>query len=84
MTGTHQNDCFLVNNSCRNFIMFDRKVVKIQVKSCHNALLWYNKHVGDKFDVVFFDPDESVFWVRERDEFMARNWIACKDAEVLQ
>lgn len=64
--------------------MFDRKVIKIQVKNCHNSILWYNKHVGEKFDVVWFDPDECVFWVRERDMYQAKNWIACKDAEILQ
>jgi hypothetical protein len=33
---------------------------------------------------VWFDPDEAVFWVRERDQYSARNWIACRDAEVIQ
>jgi hypothetical protein len=65
--------------------MFDRKVIKIQVKNCHDSLLWYKGHIGDTFDVVWFDPDEGVFWVREKDGvYNARNWIACKDAEVLQ
>jgi hypothetical protein len=64
--------------------MSDRKVIKIKVKGCFDSLLWYNQYIGEQFDVVWFDPDEAVFWVRERDPFMARNWIACKDAEVLQ
>ena len=64
--------------------MFDRKVIKIQVKHCSDSLLWYSQHVGEQFDVVWFDPDEAVFWVREKDElYKARNWIACKDAEVI-
>lgn len=60
------------------------KVLKIEVKKCHNTLLWYSKHVGDSFDVLWFDIEEGVFWVREKDDtYKARNWIACKDAEVI-
>jgi hypothetical protein len=78
------DDRLIVNCSCGGLIMSDRKVIKIQVKGCSDGLFWYSQHVGEQFDVVWFDPDEAVFWVRERDQFHARNWIACRDAEVVQ
>ncbi len=78
------DDRLIVNCSCGGLIMSDRKVIKIQVKGCSDGLFWYSQHVGEQFDVVWFDPDEAVFWVRERDQFHARNWIACRDAEVIQ
>ena len=78
------DDCLIVNCSCGGLIMSDRKVIKIQVKGCSDGLFWYSQHIGEQFDVVWFDPDEAVFWVRERDQFHARNWIACRDAEVIQ
>jgi hypothetical protein len=78
------DDRLIVNCSCGGLIMSDRKVIKIQVKGCSDGLFWYSQHIGEQFDVVWFDPDEAVFWVRERDQYSARNWIACKDVEVLQ
>lgn len=78
------DDRLIVNCSCGGLIMSDRKVIKIQVKGCSDGLFWYSQHIGEQFDVVWFDPDEAVFWVRERDQFHARNWIACRDAEVIQ
>ena len=78
------DDCLIFNHFGGDFVMFSRKVIKIEVKSCHDVLLWYHEHIGEQFDVVWFDPDEAVFWVRERDLYQAKNWIACKDAEVIQ
>lgn len=78
------DDRLIVNCSCGGLIMSDRKVIKIQVKGCSDGLFWYSQHIGEQFDVVWFDPDEAVFWVRERDQYSARNWIACMDAEVIQ
>lgn len=78
------DDRLIVNRSCGGLIMSDRKVIKIQVKGCSDGLFWYSQHIGEQFDVVWFDPDEAVFWVRERDQYSARNWIACRDAEVIQ
>jgi hypothetical protein len=78
------DDRLIVNCSCGGLIMSDRKVIKIQVKGCSDGLFWYSQHIGEQFDVVWFDPDEAVFWVRERDQYSARNWIACRDAEVIQ
>lgn len=78
------DDCLIVYYSCGGLIMSDRKVIKIQVKGCSDGLFWYSQHIGEQFDVVWFDPDEAVFWVRERDQYSARNWIACRDAEVIQ
>jgi hypothetical protein len=78
------DDRLIVNCSCGGLIMSDRKVIKIQVKGCSDGLFWYSQHIGEQFDVVWFDPDEAVFWVRERDQYSARNWIACSDAEVIQ
>jgi hypothetical protein len=60
------------------------KVMKIEVRRCHDALLWYSKHLNEKFDVIWFDPEEHVFWVREKDDYKAKNWVACKDAEVIE
>lgn len=79
------DDCLVFNRFDCGLIMSDRKVNKILVKNCFNPVLWYKQHVGEQFDVVWFDPEEAVFWVQEKDElFKARNWIACKDAEVIQ
>lgn len=60
-----------------------RSVMKIRVIKCINPSLWYNKHIGEEFEVRFVD--DKSYWTRERDGlFNALNWIYKHDATVTE
>ena len=57
--------------------------MKIKILKCTNASLWYNKHIGEEFEVRFVD--DKSYWTRERDGvFNALNWIYKHDATVTE
>jgi hypothetical protein len=57
--------------------------MKIKILKCSNAMLWYNKHVGEEFEVRFVD--DKAYWTRERDGiFNALNWVYKEDATITE
>lgn len=55
--------------------------MKIKVLKCYDSMLWYNKHVGETFEVL--REEESVYWTRERNSWNCLNWIRKLDCEVV-
>lgn len=55
--------------------------MKIQIKSCSDALFWYNKRIGEVFEVYRIDAE---YWVRTRDYYNTTNFVLFKDAEVIK
>ena len=55
--------------------------MKIQIKSCSDALFWYNKRIGEVFE-IYRIVDE--YWVRTGDYYNTTNFVLFKDADVLQ
>ena len=55
--------------------------MKIKVLKCSNQLFWYNKHIGEVFDVV--KVQDLKFWCREKDHWGCLNFIEDKDATIL-
>ena len=56
--------------------------MKIQVTNCTDNLYWYYKYIGRIFEVQHIDYD-GTYWVREPNEFQAKNFILWKDAVVV-
>jgi hypothetical protein len=57
--------------------------MKVKVIKCSNAILWYNKHIGEEFDVEFIE--DKAYWVREKDPvFNSLNWIYADDSTVTE
>lgn len=57
--------------------------MKVKVIKCSNAILWYNKHIGEEFDVEFIE--DKSYWVREKDPvFNSLNWIYADDSTVTE
>lgn len=55
--------------------------MKVKIINCKDELLWYNKHIGETFDVV--KVSSWAYWCRERNEYKASNFIHKSDAEVV-
>jgi hypothetical protein len=56
--------------------------MKIKVTSCPNDLLWYDKYIGQVFEVLREEP--TAFWTLEPNEkYRLLNWINKTDCEVI-
>jgi hypothetical protein len=55
--------------------------MQIKIKSCPNAMLWYNQHIGEEFHVL--REEDKAYWVREREHPYCLNWVYKTDTEVL-
>lgn len=80
--------------------MLVNPIPKIRIKSCSDALLWYNKRIGDSFEIYEFEMPYTVdfqsaslqnildkanmLWVRTGDELNSLNIVHPKDAEIIQ
>lgn len=53
----------------------------IKVLDCNDPMLWYNKRIGEIFEVC--RQDEEVYWTREGGRWNCLNWIDKKDCEVI-
>lgn len=53
--------------------------MKVKIKKCSDSLYWYNKHIGEEFDVHRFG--ERFVWVREPNEYQCLNFIEVCDLE---
>ena len=59
------------------------KLQKIQIKSCHNGLLWYNKHIGEQYEVKRWETTETgkkhawVYEIYQGHRFL--NWVDSRD-----
>lgn len=56
--------------------------MKIRVIKCSDALLWYNKRIGEEFEVNFIE--DKAYWTREGGQFNALNWVYKDDATVTE
>lgn len=57
--------------------------MKIKILKCSNSILWYNKHIGEEFEVKFIE--DEAYWTRETDGiFNALNWVYKKDATITE
>ena len=56
--------------------------MKIKVLKCKNPILWYNKHIGEEFEVKFIE--DNAYWTREGGIYNALNWIAKEDATITE
>lgn len=57
--------------------------MKIRVTKCSNSILWYNKHIGEEFEVSFVE--EEAYWTREKDgPFYSLNWIYKQDCIITE
>lgn len=56
--------------------------MKIKITSCKDSLLWYNKHIGETFEVVKVSP--WFYWCREKDAYKASNFIYKQDVELVE
>jgi hypothetical protein len=56
--------------------------MKIRVIKCNDALLWYNKRIGEEFEVKFIEDD--AYWTREGGQFNALNWVYKHDATITE
>lgn len=52
-----------------------RKV--IQIKSCKDAMMWYNSYIGEQFYVI---SEDEYYWVREPAGYL--NLVYKQDAEL--
>lgn len=60
-----------------------RTDVKIKISKCSSNLLWYNKHIGEEFEVKFMA--DNCYWAREKDGvFNCLNWIHREDATITE
>lgn len=80
--------------------MLTYQVPKIRIKACSDTLLWYNKRIGDVFEIYEFEMPYQVnpelvslqeildsadmLWVRTGDELNSLNIVHPKDAEIIQ
>lgn len=80
--------------------MLVNPIPKIRIKSCSDALLWYNKRIGDVFEIYEFEmhwarrPQSAslqdildkadLIWVRTGDELNSLNIVHPRDAEITQ
>ena len=53
--------------------------MKIQVTNCTDTLYWYYKYIGMIFDVIRVEQD-GTYWVREPNQYQAKNFILRQDA----
>lgn len=56
----------------------------IRIDSCSNSILWYNQHIGEEFEVSFYEEKTGAYWVRERGYPYALNWVYDYDATVIK
>lgn len=75
-------------------------IPKIRIKSCSDALLWYNNRIGDVFEIYEFEMPHATYleltsiqdildkaemlWVRTGDDLNSLNIVHPKDAEIIQ
>lgn len=80
--------------------MLVNPIPKIRIKSCSDTLLWYNKRIGDVFEIYEFEMPHCTYleltsiydildkadmiWVRTGDELNSLNIVHPKDAEIIQ
>lgn len=55
--------------------------MKVKVIECHDHMLWYNKRIGEIFEVL--REEEAVYWTREGGHWNCLNWIRKLDCEVI-
>ena len=52
---------------------------QIKVLRCLDSILWYNKHVGETFEVQ--KESDRYYWVREKDSWQCLNFVLKSDAQ---
>ncbi len=55
--------------------------MKVKIIKCYDSMLWYNKHIGEVFEIL--REEEAVYWTRERNQWHCLNWIRKLDCEVV-
>lgn len=57
--------------------------MKIKILKCSDSRLWYNKYIGETFDVAYRTREysEVCYWVREGLEYNCLNFVKQIDCE---
>lgn len=54
---------------------------QIKIIACSNSIYWYNKHIGETFDVQ--SENQQQYWVREKDAYSCLNFVLKSDSEII-
>ena len=67
---------------CELLLTMQRNDMKIKIIKCNDALLWYNKRIGEEFVVQYIE--DKAYWTREGGTYNALNWVYKEDATITE